>query len=372
MVSKFSILTLLLLLRFLLFGDEDPAHQPMVLVDGWVLSEVSSEENAFALTDDSTQVDYEVDILEDEDGLPTAYTSYITTPVCDDTLCAFMYIQLYWNLLGNYIGFDTLSGNPLTKNDHLEFRDEDYNQLHRLLMDDNSIIKRKEKSDLFDDEIKRVSEVVDAVTGATAKEVKEVVVDGALYSSYTLYHIVYGALSDSIRSDMERRYSKPLQNKMLASDHADYQLYALKRLDKSDFLVQRDRIIGLVHKAIPLNRLYIMKKMPQEMWRDDSVQDKIAGFYVDLEVNSRSYFLKKMASLDRISPKAIMILIKHIGLMSQNQLKTLIRILGKENNTLTADILESIRSTLKNENLVYAYLVEEFLERVPAIGGVEN
>lgn len=366
MTSKFSILTLFLFLRFFLFGDGNSEHQPIVLVEGWDLSKVSSDEIAFTLVDDSTHVNYEVVLLEDADGLPTAYTSYITTPVCDDTLCALMHIQMYWNLLGNYIGFDTISGNPLTKNDHIKFMDEDYNKLHRLLMDDNSIIKRKEKADLFDDNIKRVSEVVDAVTGATAKEVKEAVVDGALYSSYTIYHIVYGAVSDSIRSDMERRYSKSLQVKLLSSIHPDYQLYALKGLDKSGFIEHTDRIIALIHKAIPLNRLYIMKKMPEEMWLNESVQNRISGFYGDLEVNSKSYFLKKMESLDRVSPIAVLNLVKHLEWMSQNQLKSYIRILSRDQVSLVPELVEEINLVLKKGNQHYGYLLEEFLRNEPS------
>jgi len=342
------------------------------VLDGWDLSDVISEEVAFRLTDDSTQVDYEVAVLEDKDELPVAYTSYITTPVCDDTLCALMHIQMYWNLLGNYIGFDTISGYPLTKNDHLEFREEDYTKLHQLLLDDNSIIKRKEKADLFDDNQKRVSEVVDAVTGATAKEVKEAVVDGALYSSYTIYHIVYGELSDSIRRDMERRYTKPLQNKLLSSIHSDYQLYALKRLDKSDFFLHKNRILELINDAIPLNRLYIMKKMPEDMWLDEEIQNKITAFYGDLDVNSMSWFLKKMESLDRMSSRAILNLVNSMDQMSKNQLQLLIRILGKKGNKLTFDILEKIKAILNNKTLPYTYLMEEFLNGIPANVEIEN
>src|SRR3546814_12757331 len=93
-----------------------------------------------------------------------------------------------------------------SKNDHLEFMQDDYIKLHKLLSDNNSIIKRKSKSELLDDTKTRVSEVVDAVTGATALEVKEAVVDGALYSSYTIYHIVYGPLSERIANYSDRIY----------------------------------------------------------------------------------------------------------------------------------------------------------------------
>ena len=360
------------MLRFLLFGDGDAAHQPLIMVDGWNLSDVNSEKVVIKLTDDSTMVDYEVALLKNKDDLPVAYTSYITTPVCDDTLCALMHIQMYWNLLGNYIGFDTIGGMPLTKNDHLEFRDEDYSKLHRLLMDDHSIIKRKDKKELFDNEAMRVSEVVDAVTGATAKEVKEAVVDGALYSSYTIYHIVYGSLSDSIYRDFERKYNPLLQHKLLSSDHPDYQLYALKRLDKESFIHHKDRLLELIHLAIPLNRLYIMKKMPDHMWHNQKVQEEIAEFYTDLDVNSMSYFLRKLVSIDHISSTTILRLVNSIEHMSQNQMKALIRILSKKETELTEVILDRIKANLQNKNITYAYLMEAFLKEVAKEVGIEN
>ena len=102
-----------------------------------------------------------------------------------------MNIRVFWDLSGGYWGFDTIPGRPLTKNDHLDFNQEDYQKLHELLLDEQSILKRRHKDDLFDKEEKRVSQVVDAVTGATSKEVKEAVVDGAVGQ-----HNELGALAD--------------------------------------------------------------------------------------------------------------------------------------------------------------------------------
>ncbi len=370
MIAKFSILILFLLGRFIMLYEADSEHRPLFVKDGWDFSNVETEEFAFSLMDDSTLVEYQVLLLEDEKALPVAYSSSFTTPVCDDSLCALLDIRLYWNLLGNYIGYDTIAGHPLTKNDHLKFREEDYIKLHRLLMDDNSIIKRKEKKELFDDEKKRVSSVVEAVTGATSREVKEAVVDGALYSSYTLYHIVYGSLSDSILSDMESRYSIPLQNKLLSSSHSDYQLYALKRLSEKDFFSYEDRIVELIHEAIPLNRLYIMKKMPGEMWKDENIHESISGFFEDLDGNTRTYFLRKMASMDRINPKVILDLVSGIGVLSQNQLKILIQILEK--NTLNPTIIHQIKKELSKPELIHGYLFNSFMEKISEKETIEN
>lgn len=370
MISKFSILIFFILIRFFLLYDGNLERQPLIMVDNWNLEDVHSEEPAFILKDDSTKVVYDVILLKDEYGVPYAYSSHILTPVCDDSLCALMNIKVYWNLLGNYIGYDTIAGDPLTKNDHLPFLTEDYQKLHQLLSDDNSIIKRKEKHELFDSEQKRVSEVVDAVTGATAKEISEAVVDGALYSCYTLYHIVYGPLSKSILADMESRYTPSLQEHFLKSNYSDYQLYVLKRLTENDFIEQQGRILELIHQAIPLNRLYIMKKMPESMWMDEKIQLAISGFFGDLDGNSMTYFLRKMGSVGRINPQIILDLIQHMEMLSQNQLKMLIHIF--EQNNMTPEITDSVKKILGRDQMTFGFLLEDYLDELEKQKTIEN
>lgn len=362
MMTKFCLWIAFFLIRFLLWYDGEPGLDPLVMVEGWDLKPASTEEQAFTYTDDSTQVIFEVNLLKDRKGLPYAYSSHILTPVCDDTLCALMNIEVYWNLLGNYIGYDTIAGDPLTKNDHLPFLSEDYDKLHRLLSDNNSIIKRKEKHELFDSEATRVSGVVDAVTGATAKEISEAVVDGALYSCYTLYHIVYGPLSRLMLSDMESRYTSELEESFLTSDFTDYQLYILKRISEDDFMQNQSRILELIHHSIPLNRLYIMKKMPDEMWTDQHVLRTISGYFEDLDGNTRTYFLRKLETFQRFEPQILLDLIRHMDSLSQNQLKMLIRIFEK--HEWGQEVMVAIIEKLNNSEMTYGYLVEVFLDEM--------
>lgn len=350
------------LARFFLWYNGDPGYDPLVMVDGWDLKSVASVKPAFTYTDDSTQVEFEVNLLIDREGLPFAYSSHILTPVCDDTLCALMNIEVYWNLLGNYIGYDTIAGDPLTKNDHLPFLTEDYEKLHRLLSDDNSIIKRKEKHELFDTEAKRVSEVVDAVTGATAKEISEAVVDGALYSCYTLYHIVYGPLSEMMLSDMESRFSPDLQSSFMMSDHFDYQLYILKRIQTDDFVQNQTRILELIHTSIPLNRLYIMKKMPENMWADQHVLLTISGYFEALDGNTQTFFIRQLEKTQHIDPQVLLDLIHHMDILSQNQLKMLIRVF--EQQDWRQEVVAAIVDKLNNSDMTYGYLVEGYVDKL--------
>ena len=123
-----------------------------------------------------------VDLLKDKNGKPILYVSEISTPVCADGNCRLMDIRLYWTLLGDYAGFDRYPMLPLTKHDHDEFLIEDYIRLHHLLIDNNSILKKRTIDELVEKPKKTIENEVDALSGATVAEIKEAVVSGALYS----------------------------------------------------------------------------------------------------------------------------------------------------------------------------------------------
>src|SRR3546814_11108384 len=59
------------------------------------------------------------------------------------------------------------------------------------------------------------------------------------------------------------------------SGSPEYQLYALKQLSPEDMDLHRDRLVKLVGESIQLNRLYIMKKMPDAMWDDPEIQQGV-------------------------------------------------------------------------------------------------
>ncbi|NNE75467.1 MAG: hypothetical protein HKN31_00135, partial [Pricia sp.] len=170
----------------------------------------------------------EVRLLVNGKDEPILYASDISTPVCADGECRLMHIRLYWSLLGEYAGFDRYPKLPLTKHEHDEFLSVDYIKLHQLLMDDNSILKRKKIHELVDKPKQSKIEGVDAVAGATIKEVKESVVAGALYSCYTAWHLVHGPVRDEIKKHTLTLLNDTMVSEMILSNNSDYQLFVLK------------------------------------------------------------------------------------------------------------------------------------------------
>ena len=80
-------------------------------------------------------------LLSDKEGYPLFFYSDIYTPVCIDNICKPIQIEIYLNLLGEYVGFALDKDQPLTKFDHEEFEPDDYEKFHKLLKRNHSCAK---------------------------------------------------------------------------------------------------------------------------------------------------------------------------------------------------------------------------------------
>jgi hypothetical protein len=76
-------------------------------------------------------------MLAYKNGKPAYYYSEIFTPVCETGECKPIYINIYWDLMGNYDYFDQPENEILTKLDHKPFTDDDYELLDEILRGDD-------------------------------------------------------------------------------------------------------------------------------------------------------------------------------------------------------------------------------------------
>ena len=151
-----------------------------------------------------------------EEGKPAYYYSNVFTPVCETGECKPIYINFYWDLMGNYLRFDQPEGEILTKLDHEPFTEEDYQLLDEILRGGDprygqmvkhsspseSAMKDSNQKEKHNSEsspapgaatIQTVfmskMEMVDGVSGATLPELRDKFVPGALYTTYTCWDL---------------------------------------------------------------------------------------------------------------------------------------------------------------------------------------
>ena len=251
--------------------------------------------NAFSYSSDDFTVTNIIKVCNNTDQIPVGYEAEINMPVCDDKLCANVVLKFYWDLAGNYTGFDTILGIPLTKFDHKKFKTEDYSKLNLILKNRNSMLRILEKEDLVDKTIKVKATMVDAVTGATPQTIKNAVVEGAVYSSYTLWHFVNGAIKDSIAAFTLSIYSEPVARQMLTSDNYETQLFALRKWTDTEYELHSHLLFQVIRQSVPLIKAYAISKSPLPFGTVEKNRQFIALFPL-LDAYSKSIFLNRITS----------------------------------------------------------------------------
>lgn len=193
----------------------------------------------FRITENDT-LTYTLKLALDERGQPKYFFRNIFTPVCYTNECKPVYINFYWDLLGNYQRYDLPEGKVLTKVDHDEFKEADYQKLQDILAQSNSIFADLEMEDLITKGTDKLADSVDAKAGATLKTIKNQVIDGAVYTCYTLWRIAYGKAVPEMRKITESYTSDTLLHRFLASSNHNYQYWAMEKVINKDGAVKKE------------------------------------------------------------------------------------------------------------------------------------
>jgi len=367
MKSLICWIFILLLSPLFFSGDRLPINSPKFLELNLSDKQVAIAEEIFFFNNPDTLIDHQMYILKDEDNLPLLYYADIQTPVCIDGICKPLFIELYWDLIGDYIGYGVYPDELLSKYDHEVFEDENYEKLHALLGDSYSIIGRRHLRGLYDIQQERAEKIkfkgkeIDGVTGATKKEVKNTIVEGALYSCYTLWHIAYGDAMRKIKDQLPNLYNEDVEDYFLDSDYENYNIYAAKHLPVSRFGSNLKPLIKIIKSANPLSRSYILKKMPKELFGRSELTEELFPHFSQLDFNSKTLLLQ---SLQHAQPENLAILAGQLSGLSKNQLKMYFDQLKQHPDVLDAALIDKLKQEANEDQFHNAYLVQSFVDEL--------
>lgn len=356
------ILISITLVCFLLMGntsaDKPMDNPPEYYVLEWKAgTKLNPERTKFFIEIDSMGKQ-EVIALVNERQEPVLYSADIATPVCADGECKLMNIKFYWTLLGEYAGYDRYPMMPLTKHDHDEFQEKDYQKLHKLLADDKNLMGRRRIDQLVEKPKMRTVNGVDAVSGATIARVKESVVSGALYSCYTAWQLVHGDIQEQLKANTLSALNDQMTVDMLYNINDDYQLFALEKFGIPEYKEHHQQIAKVFKTGTPLVRSIIAKRFLSKYQDAPELQKPFWEAFDKIDTGSRSLLVK---SLDDAPTYASEMLSHKLEVMSKNQLKGFLNYLS-ENNTLSDKTRDNIMEFSKSEDQTYAFLAQEFLE----------
>lgn len=167
--------------------------------------------------------------IRSKEGYPVSYFRKIKTSVCFDNKCRLLDIVLYWNVTGRYLGFELPDGEFLSKTEHEPFKPEEYVRLNDLLADPFSPLANFSYEELVP-KTDPVTAGIDAVSSATSKNVLDYVVVGAVYTTYKMWHFVYGSAQKEVISLAEKRLSPGFLLKILESSDSGDKIWALNHI----------------------------------------------------------------------------------------------------------------------------------------------
>jgi hypothetical protein len=182
-------------------------------------------------------VDFKDEIANDtllqtrsKEGYPISYSRSIRTGVCFDNKCRPLDITLRWNLTGRYLGFELPKKEFLSKYDHEPFTKAEYLQLHAILTDSLSPLANFHYNEIVP-KADSTYEKVDAVSGATSANVLEHVVEGAAFTTYKLWHLVYGPAKQQAELLTRQALTPELIQLVLDSTHPSDKIWALNHIN---------------------------------------------------------------------------------------------------------------------------------------------
>lgn len=326
------------------------------------------EETAFAVyqltpVGDSLRID--VKLHYDEQDYPDYYHCHVKTPVCKEGLCHLLVVDLYWDLLGNFKKYELPPSQPLTKFDHEEFSEADYAKLDRILADKRSLLAENAVEDLVDGSSERVSEEVDATTGATVKAVENTVVSGAVYSTYALWHLVNGEIAERIPQHTGQLFDENLLRHFLSSDNYDYQYYALDALEEAQYAEYMPLVMPIVADGSVFVARYALKTIPEEIYADPEWQAALVAEFAEADYTTQQILLQRFQSVP-LAPGSLSLLARQLAQLSEQQLEQVLQLMVSNREQLPDEAVDHLVGLMQGADPIRAEPAYRALQQLSA------
>ncbi|WP_019987591.1 hypothetical protein [Rudanella lutea] len=286
---------------------------------------------SYTITENDTTV-YVLHLALDGTGQPAYFFRNVFTPVCLTGECKPVYINFYWDLLGNYTRFDFPPGEELTKMDHKPFKPEDYEKLQTILANTNSLFKQVAMEDLVGKGTENLADSVDAKAGATLKTVKNEVIEGAVYTCYTLWHIAHGKVVSEMQRITESYRNEALLHRFLTGANHHYQYWALDRVLGPGGQVPPTfaaDVQGVVRGKNIFTARYALQKVAPDFWNDPQRQRWLWDTYLSAGYTLQLAILKKLTTI-RLLPTLTEPLAGHLPNANPEQFTLLLNLLAAQ------------------------------------------
>jgi hypothetical protein len=250
----------------------------------------------YAIQDDKNEK-AGVQALEDEAGILYWYRR-VHTEVCLTGECRSIDVGIYWDCTGGFMGLEVYK-EPLTKTDHSNFFPADYDKLISILSNDWSPLREFEFTELLDDN----SKGVDGVSGATKTEIASEAVRDAVYTTYTLWHLIHVGEKEQLAALTQDFLNKTsLIDKLVGSNEKKYHYFLLESANQ-DKLTRTPQIKSLIIKGLltkddPQFKDLSIRSLTKSILDDTLFQNELGDIYASMPVDEKVEFLSSVKSFN--------------------------------------------------------------------------
>lgn len=314
--------------------------------------------------------EYTIQLAYDADNKPMYYYRHVFTPVCYTDKCDPVFINFYWDLLGNYLTYDMPPGKILTRVDHMEFEKEDYEKMHKILGNSQSILADYAITDLVDSKRYALADSVDAVTGATLKTIQNDVISGAVYSCYTLWHLVNGGVPEALKNITRSQCNDALLHQFMADSNYNYHYFALDQVLEDGQLEQEflPDVLQMIQGENIFTARYAIRELPASVLAEKTLQTKLWKTYQNSQYALQMDILKKFKGI-QLNDALILEISQNLGNTNEEQFSQWLAILSNQND-LPDEAMQNIAKFMEEPNTVYAQKAYETLENMPVKSGI--
>lgn len=304
-----------------------------------------------------------IKVYFDADSDPIKYSRDILTGVCIDGECRLVSIQLFWNATGRYLGFVLPDGEFLSKTEHDPFTDYEYDRLHDILSEDNSPLGNYTIEELVPEKDSTSSEI-DAMSSATIEAILDHIVEGAVYTTHTLWHIVYGSTKTEVEKQSIGRLNSAFVLKILNSEYMRDQVWVLNKLNSSVVITEdlRNKLMELISGTdVYLAERALNALKPGSMTKE--VQSELVGIFATSGFLQKRLILQKYKESETLSPEIIPVLTAALPELNGTLAKSLLE-LYQLHSVHDGETVAVVRDLLKEDNKHIAKQALSYLENL--------
>lgn len=292
-------------------------------------------------------------------GIPVYYFRKISTNVCFDNKCRFLRTNVYWNITGRYLGLEFSEDEFLSKTDHVPFTESEYQEMNQKLADSLSLLAGYGFEDVVVvDSVQNTD--VDGVTSATLPAIKDYVVDGAVYTTLKLWHIIHGPTRRMVENMTAGNLSEEGVLTLLGSQNSYDVVWVIRAIDGRENWPET--VQAAIAAKLGENYLFtntILQSIDASHL-DTSFQNHLLRIFYASDYGTKELVVDKLSEADWLNENTAFGLVKEMPHLQGNLFVKILDLIGQE-DWQDVELYRSVAGllTLSNDFLtrkVYSFL----------------